>query len=139
MLSKKRESTRSPKTVKDPAYYQDRRDALLYNLLPGERDILRQFQGNRDPISGHLLVAAANLDHDHKTGKVRGLLNPITNKFLVDDEQRLLAMLKYIQNPPAPLALGETVFGLIGQAKTKKKMLYGPHGTPNPQPRKPKS
>ena len=145
MAQKRENSLESKKTrsayrekLKDSAYYRDKRDATLYNLLPGERDILRQFQNNRDPITGHLLVTGANLDHDHKTGKVRGLLNPITNKFLVDNEQKLLAMLKYIQNPPAPLALGETVFGLIGQAKHKKKMIYGPHGTPNPQPRKSK-
>jgi hypothetical protein len=124
------------KKIKDSNYYRDQRDAVLYNLLPGEREILRQFQGGRDPISGMPLVPGANLDHDHKTGKVRGLLNPITNKFLVDNERRLLAMLSYIRNPPAPLALGETVFGLIGQAKHKKKMLYGPNGTSTPHPRK---
>lgn len=78
----------------------------------------------------------ANLDHCHKTGKLRGLLNPMTNKFLVDDEKKLMAMLAYIQNPPAPIALGETVFGLLGRAQHKKKMRYGPDGSATPQVRK---
>jgi len=117
------------------ATHRDSRDTLFYNLLPGERELIRKFQGGNDPISGAPLIAAAHMDHDHKTGLVRGLLNPMTNKFLVDNEQKLLAMLHYIQNPPAPQALGEKVFGLVGQAMNKKKMLYGPEGTATPLPR----
>src|ERR1019366_9705337 len=99
-LSKIREKKRSPRTkLKGADFYKDKRDAILYNLLPGERQQIRDYQKGLDPISGMPLVPAANLDHCHKTGLVRGLLNPITNKFLVDDEKRLLAMLAYIKNP----------------------------------------
>lgn len=48
-------------------------------------------------------------------------------------------MLAYIDNPPAPLALGEKVYGLMGQAKiTKKIKVYGPNGASSRQIRKAK-
>lgn len=117
------------------------RDRLLYNLLEGERDIIRAFQGNRDPITGEPLVDYAHLDHCHKTGLVRGLLNPLTNKFLVDNLDILRASIAYLENPPAPIALGEHVYGLLGKAQVKKVMRYGPaceaypKGAPTPAPR----
>src|SRR6185437_4905836 len=77
------------------------RDRLFYNLLPGERARLREFQGNRDPITGAPLSEHAHVDHDHKTGLIRGLLNPLTNKFLIDDVEILQASIDYLKNPPA--------------------------------------
>jgi len=114
---------------------KEKRDALLYNLRPGERDLIRSFQNNRDPITGDLLKPNANLDHDHATGLARGLLNPMTNKRLIDNRKVLIATLKYLENPPAVAALGEEVYGLIGKAKRKKVMKYGPNGQPKPTPR----
>jgi hypothetical protein len=114
------------------------RDARLYNLLPGERQQLREFQNNRDPISGQPLRPNANLDHCHKTGLVRGLLNPLTNRFLIDDLDRLRKMEAYLLNPPAPLAFGEPVYGLLGKAQKKKVMKYGPTGASVPHPRRAK-
>ena len=111
------------------------RDALFYNLLPHERDLLRLAQNNLDPITGEELKPYAHLDHDHKTGLIRGLLNPMTNKFLRDDIALLEASIRYLKNPPAIAAFGGPVYGLIGKAQKKKKMLYGPDGTPEPQPR----
>lgn len=102
------------------------RDRLLYNLLEGERDIIRAFQENKDPITGEPLADYAHMDHDHKTGLIRGLLNPLTNKFLIDDLDVLRASIAYLENPPAPRALGEHVYGLIGKAQVKKIMRYGP-------------
>lgn len=137
-LSRVREAKR-PARTRSYDDQRDKQDATLYNLLPGEREKLWAYQKGFDPVSGMPLVPAANLDHDHKTGLVRGLLNPITNKFLCDDREKLLAMLAYIDNPPGPLALGEKVYGLMGQAKiNKKKKLYGPKGSPTRQPRKAK-
>ena len=136
-LSAVREEGRAPRTTSPDqlAQIRTKMDARLYNLLPGEREKLWAFQNGFDPITHEPLVAKANLDHDPRTGKIRGLLNPMTNKLLVDDEDRLIAMLLYIQHPPAPQALGETVYGVMGQAKHKKKMRYGPEGSPTPQPR----
>jgi hypothetical protein len=76
----------------------------------------------------------ANLDHCHRTGLVRGLLNPFTNKHLIDDLDILRASIAYLENPPAVRALGR-VYGLLGKAQRKKKMLYGPDGSPAPLPR----
>jgi Recombination endonuclease VII len=114
---------------------KDKRDRLLYNLLPGEREKIARFQNYKDPITGYPLKARANLDHDHTSGLCRGLLNPLTNKRLVDDLTKLKKMETYLLNPPAVIALGEKVYGLIGRAKRKKTMLYGPAGTPLPQTR----
>ena len=114
---------------------KEKRDAELYNLLPGERERIRAFQGGKDPITGEELKPYAHLDHDHRTGLIRGLLNPITNKFLVDDVKRLEASVRYLVDPPAAKALGEKVYGLIGRATRKRKMRYGPDGRPKPLPR----
>jgi hypothetical protein len=114
---------------------KQKRDALLYNLKPGEREALRAFQNNTDPITGEELRPNANLDHCHKTGLVRGLLNPWTNKSLIDSVTTLQAMLAYLTDPPAPKALGETVYGLIGRAQRKKRMRYGPGGNIKPHVR----
>lgn len=112
-----------------------KRDREFYNLLPHEREVLRKAQGNKDPITGETLSEHAHLDHDHRTGLVRGLLNPMTNKFLIDKIDILKASIAYLEHPPAVTALGR-VYGVIGKAKKKKKMLYGPDGSPEPQPRR---
>jgi hypothetical protein len=113
-----------------------KRDRILYNLLPGDRALIRAWQDDTDPITGEPLSAAANLDHDHKTGLIRGLLNPLTNKFLIDDIERLYRSIEYLKNPPAPQALGAPVYGILGKAKLdKKKKLYGPTGTLEPHAR----
>ncbi len=129
---------KSPARVRNLENIRTQRDKKLYNLQPGERKKIWEFQKGVDPISGDPLVPRANLDHDHKTGLIRGLLNPLTNKFLVDNAAKLKAMLAYIENPPAPAALGETVYGLMGLAKHKKKMRYGPKGDPYPHSRTPR-
>jgi len=115
---------------------KEKRDALLYNLRPGDRERIAAYQGGIDPITGAPLVEAFNIDHHHGSGLVRGALNPWTNKTLIDDQKILVKMLKYLENPPAVAALGEPVYGLIGRAKRKKKMLYGPDGRPTPAARK---
>lgn len=115
---------------------KEKRDAALYNLLPGEREKIRAHQGGRDPITGDLLKPNANMDHDHRTGLVRGLLNPMTNKKLQDDKNLLIRTLKYLDNPPAVAALGETVYGLVGRAQRKRRPRYGPNGSEKPHPRK---
>jgi hypothetical protein len=111
------------------------RDRLFYNLRPGERNRIREFQNNLDPITGEPLSPAAHMDHDHRNGLIRGLLNPLTNKFLIDDLAILAASIAYLENPPAPLALGESVYGLLGKAMKKKIMKYGPDGSKTPAPR----
>lgn len=121
-----------PLIITDKRFERDRK---LYNLLPGDRALIRAFQNDLDPITGAQLVVNAHLDHCHKTGLVRGMLNPLTNKFLIDNLEILHASIAYLENPPAPMALGGPVYGLIGKAQIKKVMKYGPGGTPEPLPR----
>jgi hypothetical protein len=117
---------------------RQKRDALLYNLRPGDRELIAAYQGGRDPVTGQTLKPNANCDHDHKSGLIRGLLNPMTNKLLIDNRQTLINTLKYLENPPAVAALGEKVYGLIGKAQRKKVMKYGPSGASVPHPRRAK-
>lgn len=121
-----------PLIITDPRIARDR---ILYNLLPGERAAIRKYQGEVDPITGSVLVAAAHMDHCHKSGLIRGMLNPMTNKFLIDNIAILQASIAYLLDPPAPRALGGPVYGLIGKAKIKKIMKYGPLGSLEPLPR----
>jgi hypothetical protein len=126
----------SPSKLTPRQKAKEKRDRELYNLLPGERQRIWDHQGGRDPITGQPLVPNANMDHDHFSGLVRGLLNPMTNKTLVDNKLVLIATLKYLENPPAVAALGEPVYGLVGRAKRKQKPRYGPYGSPTPRARK---
>lgn len=121
-----------PLIITDKRFERDRR---LYNLLPGDRGLIRAFQNDRDPITGAPLVVNAHVDHDHRNGLIRGMLNPLSNKYLIDNVDILRASIAYLLNPPAPRAFGAPVYGLIGKAQIKKVMKYGPEGSPAPQPR----
>lgn len=68
------------------------------------------------------------LDHNHKTGLVRGLLCHICNRMLGkfrDEDALLLAGAEYVTNPPAVTALGKEVYTALGRIGTKvrKKRL----------------
>jgi hypothetical protein len=69
------------------------------------------------------------VDHDHKTGRIRGLLCWLCNRaigILRDRAKTATRLGAYLDNPTAPAALGKETYGLIGKAKSKKKMVYGP-------------
>ena len=73
------------------------------------------------------------LDHSHKTGLVRGVLDWRINRALgwIEDmfgwqTSEVLNMLaNYYDDPPATELLGAPRYGIIGRAKNKKKMVYG--------------
>lgn len=110
-----------------------RRLWVLYRLTPAQQKQIESFQGEHSGFS-LLLGKRLGTDHDHKTGLIRGRLEWRINRALGLLEkaapERLSAVLRaladYIDNPPATTALGRPVYGLIGLAKYKKKMVYGP-------------
>lgn len=103
----------------------------LYQLSEADYETILTFQGGVCAISG---VPAGktrlNVDHDHASGKIRGLLNWKLNKglaFFNDSSALLRAAADYLDNHPATAALGAPRYGLIGRAKVgKRKPVYGP-------------
>jgi hypothetical protein len=102
----------------------------LYRITPTDYDEILRFQKGECPITGNsLITGVSNVDHCHRSGKVRGLLSPMVNKglaFFRDDPALLRAAADYLENPPATIALGAPRYGLIGKAIRKKKPIYGP-------------
>lgn len=110
-----------------------RRLWVLYRLTPEEHARIRQFQKDH-PVYSQLLGRLEGTDHNHITGEVRGKLDWRVNRaygllekaFPKNLSEVLKALAVYHDAPPAELALGEKRYGLIGQAKYKKRMVYGP-------------
>lgn len=102
----------------------------LYRLTEAEYEVILSFQGGvcagcgEPPRKTRLAV-----DHDHKTGRIRGLLCWLCNRaigILRDNGNAAARLGAYLQAPSAPAALGKETYGLIGKAQHKKKMIYGP-------------
>lgn len=103
---------------------------IKYRLSEEEYDSILKYQGGvcagcgEPPRKTRLAV-----DHDHKTGRIRGLLCWLCNRaigILRDNARAATRLGAYLDAPPAPAALGKETYGLIGKAKHKKKMIYGP-------------
>lgn len=65
-----------------------------------------------------------SVDHEHSSGMIRGALCWLCNKalgFIKDRPERLNAMIEYINNPPAILALGGVIYGKKGRVDNKAK------------------
>ena len=102
---------------------------VLYRITAIEYDIILAYQGGccaickRPPTGNRLAV-----DHDHKTGLIRGLVCWTCNRALGLLRDRLSSaqsLVEYLLGNPATIALGSERFGLIGKAQHKKKMIYG--------------
>lgn len=108
-----------------------RRLHVLYRITPEEQKAIEDFQAAH-PLFRFLLGRHMGTDHDHATGLIRGRLDWRINKAygLLDDVPHLPSVLRalaeYIEAPPAVTVLGGHRYGLIGLAKYKKEMLYGP-------------
>ena len=113
----------------------------FYRITPEEHDKVQAFQAAH-PVYKLLLGRRLGTDHRHSDGLIRGLLEWRLNRVLgmvehvapTNVSRVLRALAEYYEHPPAVQALGREVFGLIGQAKVKKKMIYG---GPNEQRTKP--
>jgi hypothetical protein len=108
---------------------RSRRLFALYRITAVEYDTILVSQGGccaickRPPAKNRLAV-----DHDHKTGLIRGLLCWVCNRALGLLRDRLAsaeALVEYLTDNPAERSLGVKRFGLIGKAQFKKKMVYG--------------
>jgi hypothetical protein len=102
----------------------------FFRITPEEYDRILAHQGGVcagcgcKPGKNRLAV-----DHDHKTGKIRGLLCWTCNSTLgeaLDSPQRLFKLYKYLVTNPAFEALGKVIYGILGKAQAKKVMKYGP-------------
>lgn len=99
----------------------------LYNITGIEYDAILALQNGvcaickKPPKIGGKKLA---VDHDHKTGLIRGLLCWSCNSFLSkanDDPVIIMNAADYIMSPPATLALGEQRFGRKGPIKKRKR------------------
>lgn len=105
-----------------------RRLLELYQLSEADWQRIFDYQGGVCAITGRPPRTTLNTDHCHHTGLIRGLLTPWANKglaFFDDSPEQLRRAADYLENPPAVQALGREVYGLLGRAKRKKKMVYG--------------
>lgn len=111
---------------------KDKRLRKLFRITLAEWNKIKEFQESH-PIYARLLGGKLGTDHRHKDGKLRGLLEWRLNRaygifekaFPTNTAEVLEALALYHKQHPADLALGKKTFGLIGQAKVKKRMKYG--------------
>jgi len=110
-----------------------RRLWVLYRITPEEQKCIEEFQAKHSAFR-LLLGNHLGTDHNHATGLIRGRIEWRINRALGLLEKAapkntsavLRALADYLDNPPATSALGGPRYGLIGLAKYKKKMVYGP-------------
>lgn len=116
-----------------------KRLAIFFNLSLEEHGTIFTFQKGLCAITGKPSTKLVT-DHEHKTGLVRGLLDWKINRALEafrDDPLILRKAADYLENPTAPQALGERVYGVLGSIGRKaKNRRYGPDGTKEPQSRR---
>ena len=82
-----------------------------YGLAPGDYDRLYESQGRRCAITGCRATGKSKrlaVDHDHKTGEVRGLLCTPHNRVIgynFDSPEAFDSLASYLRNPPARAVL----------------------------------
>jgi hypothetical protein len=94
----------------------DKRVQGVYGLAPGEYRRLYEAQGGHCAIlrcratgTGRRKLA---VDHDHETGKVRGLLCSTHNQMIGDagdDPEVFQSIANYLESPPAYEVLGDRI------------------------------
>ncbi|MER5643989.1 endonuclease VII domain-containing protein [Streptosporangium sp. NPDC002524] len=96
-----------------------------YGLLPGEYDTLFSAQGGVCAICLGARKQRLSVDHDHKTGLVRGLACRMCNGRLLtaarDRPEVLRAAAEYLENPPALRVLGERYASEEANTNTRRR------------------
>lgn len=95
----------------------------IYGLSPEDYERMNAFQNGscficQNPAGTRRLA----IDHDHKTGQIRGLLCTWCNRAIGqfrDDVERVKRVLAYFTNPPCTDALGAPRFGSKGRVTNK--------------------
>lgn len=122
---------------------KDRRLQKLFRTTLEEYSKIEEFQ--KKSKFKILLGKKNGYDHHHASGRCRGILDWRLNRALGlvesvaknegEAAEILRVLSEYLVSPPAVEVLGER-FGLIGQAKVKKKMIYGSKDGPILPPKK---
>lgn len=82
-----------------------------YGLAPGDYERLYESQGRRCAITGCRATGKSKrlaVDHDHRTGEVRGLLCTPHNRVIgynFDSPEAFDSLAEYLRNPPARAVL----------------------------------
>lgn len=105
-------------------YQEPLRLKRLFNLTIEERDKIFEFQQNVCAICGKTPKSGKRLaiDHDHRTGLIRGGLCWVCNKTIGtfrDRADMLQRASDYLKDPPATKALGKQVFGRLGRTTSR--------------------
>lgn len=85
---------RNPERVRELHYLRQ------YNLSLAEYNDLLQLQNGLCATCGETSEDALVVDHDHITGKVRGLLCNPCNRSLHKDSEWMLKAIAYLRTPP---------------------------------------
>ncbi|WP_228845651.1 endonuclease VII domain-containing protein [Mycobacteroides abscessus] len=86
-----------------------------YGITAEQYDLIKWRQGGKCAICQRATGAKKNLavDHDHKTGLVRGALCTMCNKYILgharDDIEFFHRAIEYLKNPPAFDVIGKVV------------------------------
>ncbi|MBF6428677.1 endonuclease VII domain-containing protein [Nocardia cyriacigeorgica] len=94
-------------------YSWERHIQETYGLTTAEYWAIYEAQGGRCYIcrKGRGLRKKLSVDHDHATGRVRGLLDTACNRNVLghfqDDVEALERAIEYLKNPPAFEVIGE--------------------------------
>ncbi len=92
-----------------------------YNITREEYALMLETQQGRCAICNGKRPYNLPVDHDHKTGEVRGLLCKLCNNRLLpagrDNVAILTAAIDYLTHPPARLALGGPRFVPVAEVE----------------------
>lgn len=103
---------------------RDARLRRLYGITSSDYDVILAWQNGRCAGCGTLPKSRRlHVDHDHKTGEVRGLLCFPCNSGLRRSAsiEKMYRMIAYLEHHPARAALGRQPVGVVGRTTNKRR------------------